>query len=559
MKKIEVHCKTKYSSDYDSVIDVEDIIYNAKENNERGIIFIDKNSIYSFPKIEDSYNKLINQDKSFKNFKVCYGVELTSIIDNKEYQITLVVSKQIGLINLYKIMNNYNNTIDINYVLNNKEGLLLGLIYNDNTKNLDIFDYIEVNKEVNLNRDLVVYSNQPNSLYEGDNFAREILSVYRNIELSNQRIYKDTDDTLKVFNNKNILINNSNRLLNMIDQIDIINDKLYIQDIDNYEEFKTLVINSFNKVYKKPNNEMTDRLYRELSLIKDLNYTYYFYLLMELTAFCKDNNELYLIDGYTNNSLISYVLGITNIEPYNLPYELFYSNNLSINIRVNPEFYYKKLFRYIMDKYNLVKCRYGFKINNDNVFRVIKNYEMKTHNHLDLDDKDYISNILTNIPIFNDTYSNSYFVLPNNYLIPYIKEGTIYDYHDLLNNFIKIQVLPSDYVNYKKDIKICNNKHVYNLFRTIDDDIIYFEDLKYELKNKPNLWFDDLVSILANKHNYIIEDDVYNYLKEIKLDDIQIFDILNIMKECRNMIPKANLINKSFLAYSYIYNKYLGE
>ena len=32
MKKVELHAKTKYSLDYDSIIDIEALLWNAKEN-----------------------------------------------------------------------------------------------------------------------------------------------------------------------------------------------------------------------------------------------------------------------------------------------------------------------------------------------------------------------------------------------------------------------------------------------------------------------------------------------------------------------------------------------
>ena len=45
MKKIEVHCKTKYSTDKDSTIDIESVLWNAKENKEKGIIFSILNAV----------------------------------------------------------------------------------------------------------------------------------------------------------------------------------------------------------------------------------------------------------------------------------------------------------------------------------------------------------------------------------------------------------------------------------------------------------------------------------------------------------------------------------
>ena len=91
MNKIELHVKTKYSEDKDSTIDIETILWNAKENNERGMVFIDKDTIVAFPKIEKIYNKLCEKDNSFINFKIGYGVQLTAIINNKENEVNIII------------------------------------------------------------------------------------------------------------------------------------------------------------------------------------------------------------------------------------------------------------------------------------------------------------------------------------------------------------------------------------------------------------------------------------------------------------------------------------
>ena len=104
MKKIEMHAKTKYSFDKDSTIDIETLLWNAKENGEKGIVFVDKDSIVAFPKIEKIYKKLCAEDQSFKKFKIGYGVQLTSMIDNKEYEVIVLIKNKAGLSYFYKIM-----------------------------------------------------------------------------------------------------------------------------------------------------------------------------------------------------------------------------------------------------------------------------------------------------------------------------------------------------------------------------------------------------------------------------------------------------------------------
>ena len=92
MNKVELHTKTKYSLDKTSTIDIEAILWNAKENGEKGIVFVDKDSIMAFPKIEKIYNKLCEQEKSFKKFKIGYGVQLTAIIEEEEYEVIILIT-----------------------------------------------------------------------------------------------------------------------------------------------------------------------------------------------------------------------------------------------------------------------------------------------------------------------------------------------------------------------------------------------------------------------------------------------------------------------------------
>ena len=143
MKKIEIHCKTKYSADKDSTIDIETILWNAKENKERGIIFVDKDSIIAFPKIEKVYNMLCEKDKSFKEFKIGYGVQLTSIINEKECEVILLIKNNEGLKQLYEIMseylNEYKKRIPINKLIN-LDNFLIGLIINEESIKLDLYN-----------------------------------------------------------------------------------------------------------------------------------------------------------------------------------------------------------------------------------------------------------------------------------------------------------------------------------------------------------------------------------------------------------------------------------
>ena len=606
MKKIEMHCKTKYSADKDSTIDIEAILWNAKENGEKGIVFVDKDSIVSFPKIEKVYKKLCEKDESFKQFKIGYGVQLTSVIDNKEYEVIVLTKNNEGLKQLYKIMSKYlteyERKIPISE-LTSIDNFLIGLIINNESMKLDLsmFDYLEVNSKIDISdikyKYKLVYSNIPNALFEGELKAKEVLYFHQKIDrIPECRLYKDTEDTLKEFNDKELVITNSNMLFDKLDNIIINDDKFYTTHVDNFHEFETLVRNTFNKKYKNPSQTTINRLNKELSLIKDLDYTYVYILLMMITNFCKKEKEYYQLDSYINNSLVAYVLELTEIEPFNLPYELFFSEIPKIEFIVSPKFYNKKLVKYIMEKFEneLVRCNYRFKLNNKSIRRVIKHYEIKNKQELDSSTKDYICNELEDIPLYKESRSHLFYFVPKNKNIcdftPYEigttfsndkLRGTHFDYHDLRNNLISIQfILNEDIKNISNlinktnsKIKFCNDKRVFNLFRNTEEfgckfnildkstgtlNIRCFEDfgLENKLVNISNIWINDLEKILMSINHGIIKDDLYNNLKMRNLDDVDIFNVINYLKESdKLLVSKAFILNKIRIAYMQMYYK----
>ena len=606
MKKIEMHCKTKYSVDKESTIDVESVLWNAKENKERGIIFVDKDTIVAFPKIEKVYKSLCEKDESFKQFKIGYGVELTSVINDNEYEVIVLIKNNEGVKQLYKIMsdylNKYRRKIPIDE-LKDVDNFLIGLILNEKSMKLDLemFDYLEVNNDIDISnikgKEKIVYSNIPNALFEGELIAKEVLYVHQKIDKNPEcRLYKDTEDTLKDFNNEEIVITNSNMLFDNLDNIIINDDKFYTTHVDNFHEFKNLVRNTFKKKFKNPSITTINRLDDELNLIKDLDYTYVYITLMIITKYCKKENEYYQLDGDVNNSLVAYILELTEIEPFNLPYELFFSEIPKIEFIVSPKFYNKKLVKYITEKFSkeLLRCNYQFKLSNRSIRRVIKHYEIKKKQELDSYTKDYICKVLEDIPIYKESRTHMFYLIPKDKDIfdftPYevgsifnkdsLKE-THYDYHDLRNNLISIQfILNEDIENISNlinktnsKVKFCNDKKVFNLFRNTEEfgckfnildkstgtlNIRYFGDneLENKLMNISNIWTPDLEKILMDINHGIIKDDLYNNLKMRNIDEVAIFNVINSLKDSKKLlVPKAFMLNKIRIAYIEMYYK----
>lgn len=599
MNKVELHIKTKYSLDKDSTIDIEALLWNIKENNERGVIFVDKDSIISFPKIENIYKKLCEEDNSFEDIKICYGVEITSIIENIESNIVIVVKNQNGLNNLYEIMtkyiNEYNKRISIEEVLKYRDDLLVGIIANDKSLELDlsIFDYIEINYKKHVSKlknykEKLVYSNIPNALSNDEILAKKVLYFHQKIDNNFEcRIYKDTKSLLKEFDDEDIVIKNSNMIFDNLDRIIINDDKFYITNIDDFNEFEMLVRDSFNIKYKNPSLKNLKRLNEELKLIKELNYTYVYKFLISVSKYIKSEKQYYQLDGFINNSLVAYVLNIIETEPYRLPYELFFSEIPKIEFIVSEKFYYKKLFKFIMDNYKdeLVRCNYYFKLNDSNIPRIIKHYEIMKKYVFDSKDKDYICNVLKDIPLFTKTTFSSFYLIPRDMnFIPYIKDNTFikntyYDYKDLKNNFVNISFRLNDDIekinnlinktNYV--VSECNDEKVFSLFRNTEEfgcrftilnrntgtlNIRHFDDVKLENKliNIHNIWINDLVKVLVG--NNILEDDLYIDLKSRFLEEADIFNVINSLRESgKALLSRAFILNKIKISYILIYYK----
>lgn len=599
MNKVEFHVKTKYSLDKDSTIDIEALLWNIKENNERGVIFVDKDSIIGFSKIESIYKKLCEVDNNFKSIKIGYGVEVTSIIEDIESNIVIVVKNQNGLNNLYEIMtkyiNEYNKRISIDEVLKYKDNLLVGIIANDKMLGVDlsIFDYIEINDKKYISKlknykEKLMYSNMPNALSNDEILAKKVLYFHQKIDNKlESRVYKDTKSILKEFDDEDIVIKNSNMIFDNLDRIIINDDKFYITNVDNFNKFEMLVRDSFNIKYRNPSLKNLKRLDEELKLIKELNYTYVYKFLISVSKYIRDEKQYYQLGGFINNSLVAYVLNITEVEPYRLPYELFFSEIPKIEFIVSEKFYYKKLFKFIMNNYKdeLVRCNYYFKLNDSNIPRIIKHYEIMKKCNFNSKDKDYICSVLKDIPLFTKTTFSSFYLIPRDMnFIPYIKDNTsikstYYDYKDLKNNFVNINFRLNDdiekinnlinktnYVVYEY-----NDGRVFNLFRNTEEleckfnilnrntgtlNIRHFDDVKLENKlvNIHNIWINDLVKVLVG--NNILEDDLYIDLKNRCLEDVDIFNVINSLKESEKiLISKSNILNKIKISYTLMYYK----
>jgi DNA polymerase III subunit alpha len=91
------------------------------------------------------------------------------------------------------------------------------------------------------------------------------------------------------------------------------------------EKLRDLAYDGFTRLNLKETKEIKDRVEYELKIIKDKGYAPYFLVVGDLIRHARENNILTAIRGSVAGSMVTYLLGITSINPleYKLPFERF--------------------------------------------------------------------------------------------------------------------------------------------------------------------------------------------------------------------------------------------
>lgn len=99
-----------------------------------------------------------------------------------------------------------------------------------------------------------------------------------------------------------------------------------IEDRKSYEEkMRELVYAGLERLQLKETEEIKERIEYELAIIFNKGYAPYFLVVGDLLRYAKEKNILTTIRGSVAGSMVTYLLGITNVNPieYKLPFERF--------------------------------------------------------------------------------------------------------------------------------------------------------------------------------------------------------------------------------------------
>ena len=126
------------------------------------------------------------------------------------------------------------------------------------------------------------------------------------------------------------------------------------------EKLRELVYEGIKKRKIKKNEEVENRVEYELKIIKDKGYAPYFLVVEDILDFAHKNNILTTIRGSVSGSMVTYLAGITNVNPleYKIPFERFLNPERPSAPDIDMDFADNKrdeVIQYAKDKYGADK------------------------------------------------------------------------------------------------------------------------------------------------------------------------------------------------------------
>lgn len=376
-----------------------DFYLKCKENNMKPIIGLDtvyeSMHIYAYAKNYLGYQELLKIDYLKNNMKLSY-------LENSNLLVIIPFK-----------------SIDIYEKLKYKDNVYIGFC-NDIEKNNAL-----------LISDKIVYVDNVRCLFKKD------ISYLKYLKMLNDNFVYNDNAYYKTSSLENIQTTYEfSKQINL----EIPFDKKYIPKFNNsdnnYEYLKKLCILGLNKRFNgKVSNKYKERILYELDVINKMGFVDYFLIVYDYVLYAK-KNDIFVGPGRGSaaGSLVSYSLGITNIDP--IKYGLLFERFLNINRKKMPDididFESDKrinMIEYVKNKYGFDKVAVGLTFNNYKAKLILRDLAKLLKVDSNVFDK-FIKNINSSLSL-KENYQNEkvkkyiemYSELKNLYDISYHLEG----------------------------------------------------------------------------------------------------------------------------------------
>ena len=367
--RVELHLHTKMSK-MDAVCNVSDVIKQASMWGHKAVAITDHGVVQAFP---EAYETVKNNKL---DIKIIYGVECYLVDDEsseKSYHCIILVKNLIGLKNLYKLISesylNYFHKrprMPKELIKKHREGLIIGgaceagEVYQAIMKNdpelehvCEFYDYLEIQplgnnkfmlrneivkneqelKDINLK--IIDIAQRMNKLCVATcdvHFMKPEDEVYRRILMAGQKyddadlqaplFFRNTEDMLKEFEYLGedkayeLVVTNTNKIADMIENIQPIPDGTYPPKLENAkEELIELANEKAKEIYGDILPDLVkERMDKELNSIITHGFAVMYMIARKLVK--KSNDDGYLVGsrGSVGSSLIANLAGITEVN-----------------------------------------------------------------------------------------------------------------------------------------------------------------------------------------------------------------------------------------------------
>lgn len=378
---VHLHCHSHYSL-LDGLSKIPDLVKTAKNYNMPALALTDHGAMYGAIELYKTCEK--NEIKPIIGCEI-YMAERTRFdkehgIDNKRYHLTLLAKNNIGYRNLMKIVSKaslegyyYKPRADKELLAEHAEGIICltgcpasEFITHIRNRELDkardllqwyieIFGkenvFVEVMKhdevewyDETLIKNLITIAqefDQPivgtwdsHYLSQDDEQAHDTLLAIntnnKNFKLDGDYSFIDSSRAREVFQGIPGAYENTSKVAEMCDvQLELgkwVFPKFEVPAGETHEsQLRKMVYAGIPKRYGQETQEITERIEYELEVIRIKGFPVYMLIVGDLIRFARENDILTNIRGSVAGSIVTYLLGITNVDPlyFKLPFERF--------------------------------------------------------------------------------------------------------------------------------------------------------------------------------------------------------------------------------------------
>lgn len=375
---IPLHTHSNYSL-LQGVVTIDNLIAKAKEYNLPSLALTDTNGMYGliqFAKksiergikpifgayIDDPENSKINCLVLAKNnegfSELCKLITLRKL--NEDFSLVKIIN------NTFKNLFIMSSSIDLLKMVKREDTYVeLISVKSQKINNRNLFELAKTN---NLK---AVVTNPIYFLNKEDYLIHKILTAIKlNKNIDNLSPDEFADEEY-LFKNPSEIVSTWNKLPELFQNIEYIASNCNVDlklgefkfpffnlpsDETTISYLQKISYDGLTRRYKPLSEKAIQRLEYELSVIDQLNYTDYFLVVWDIVKEAKQRGMMMIGRGSAANSLVSYCLGLTEVDPvkYNLYFERFLNKGRSSPPDVDIDFSWKErdeIVKYVFEKY----------------------------------------------------------------------------------------------------------------------------------------------------------------------------------------------------------------